>query len=37
MNQKLWNAIVGVIIVVVSMFADFFFGLTAIVAVDMAI
>ena len=31
-NQKLWNAIVGVIIVVVSMFADSF-GLTAIVAV----
>ena len=32
MNQKLWNAIVGVIIVVVSMFAASF-GLTAIVAV----
>ena len=31
-NQKLWNAIVGVIIVVVSMFAASF-GLTAIVAV----
>ena len=32
MNQNLWNAIVGVIIVVVSMFAASF-GLTAIVAV----